>query len=430
VPGEAPFYIPAIGSTARPRVTLKHDDTFAVFDSHGDIGATVGSPDGVFAGDTRLLSHLELQINGTEPLLLGSAIRDDNLNFYVDLTNPDIYKNDKIILLKDTVHIARTIYLIDGSLRERIALTNYGGQEVEFTLSLTFSSDFADIFEVRGVRRKRRGQAWHLVKGASRVILSYRGLDRALRETTLSFEPPPSSLTERVATYSVRLAQGERRTIFVTVSNGGWQFGSTASFFKGLAGLHRQRRSVTRAAAAVETSNDVLNEILCRSMADLHMLVTSTADGPYPYAGIPWYSTTFGRDGIISAMQMLWADPAIAKGPSVSTTGASTQRHCLWCSLASMRSALATMRWCARYGRRLNGRSLGLIAGVTSMATGSSNMRERPRRALPTRAGKIRTMPYSMRTADWRKARSRSPRCRAMCTWPNVWPQLVRTNWA
>ena len=314
VPGEAPFYIPATGSTARPRVTLKHDDTFAVFDSHGDIGATVGSPDGVFAGDTRLLSHLELQINGTEPLLLGSAIRDDNLNFYVDLTNPDIYENDRIVLLKDTVHIARTIYLIDGSLRERIALTNHGGQEVEFTLSLTFSSDFADIFEVRGVRRKRRGQAWYLVPGASRVVLSYRGLDRAIRETTLTFEPPPSSLTERVATYSVRLAQGERRTIFVTVSSGGWQFGSTASFFKGLADLHRQRRSVTRAAAAVETSNDVLNEILCRSMADLHMLVTSTADGPYPYAGIPWYSTTFGRDGIISAMQMLWADPAIAKG--------------------------------------------------------------------------------------------------------------------
>ena len=242
------------------------------------------------------------------------------------------------------------------------------------------------------------------------------------------------------------------------------------SFFKGLADLHRQRRSVTRAAAAVETSNDVLNEILCRSMADLHMLVTSTADGPYPYAGIPWYSTTFGRDGIISAMQMLWARsrhchgrtapprppsghgrrcPQLtplrarsctrcaaarwrrwAKCPSASTTAASTQRRCSSCSPASMRSAPATMRWCARYGRRLNGRSRGLIDGVTSMATGSSNMRARPRRALPTRAGRIRTMPYSMRTADWRKARSRSSRCRAMCTWPNVWPQLVRTNWA
>ena len=131
-----------------------------MFDSHGDIGATAGGPDGLFDCDTRYLSHLELLINGAQPLLLGSAIRDDNLNYHVDLTNPDVYENDRIVLLKDTVHIARTIYLSDGSLRERIALTNHGAQEVNLTLSLAFASDFADIFEVRGIRRKRRGQAW------------------------------------------------------------------------------------------------------------------------------------------------------------------------------------------------------------------------------------------------------------------------------
>ena len=182
-PGEAPFYIPATGAASRPRRTLKHNDTFAVFDSHGDIGATAGGPDGLFDRDTRYLSNLELLINGAQPLLLGSAIRDDNLSYHVDLTNADIYENDRIVLLKDTVHIARTIYLSDGSLRERIALTNHGAQEVQLTLSLAFASDFADIFEVRGIRRKRRGQAWSrmLRRRQRRALLPRTGCERCAR---------------------------------------------------------------------------------------------------------------------------------------------------------------------------------------------------------------------------------------------------------
>src|SRR5437899_8262408 len=89
---EAPFYIPATGPATRPRRTLKHDDTFAVVDSHGDIGATAGGSDGVFAWDTRHLSRLELLLNGMPLLLLGSNLRDDNSVLSIDLSNPDIYR--------------------------------------------------------------------------------------------------------------------------------------------------------------------------------------------------------------------------------------------------------------------------------------------------------------------------------------------------
>jgi glycogen debranching enzyme len=76
----------------------------------------------------------------------------------------------------------------------------------------------------------------------------------------------------------------------------------------------RALRESSERAASVDSSNSVFNEIVRRSVSDLYMLITDTAQGPYPYAGTPWFSTPFGRDGIITALMTLWVDPTIAKG--------------------------------------------------------------------------------------------------------------------
>src|SRR3954447_2549125 len=132
---ETPFYIPATGSPSRPRRTLKHGDTFAVFDDHGDIGASAGGSDGVYFDDTRFLSRLELTLNGMQPLLLGSNIRDDNTQLTVDLTNSDIYFDQRLILPKDTVHVVRTIFLWRDTAYQRIAVRNYGDHAIDLRLS-------------------------------------------------------------------------------------------------------------------------------------------------------------------------------------------------------------------------------------------------------------------------------------------------------
>src|SRR6201985_3506026 len=95
---EQPFYIPMTGPAARPRRPLKQDDTFVVLDSHGDIGASAGGPDGLFNSDTRYLARLELVLDDLQPLLLGSNLRDDNSALTVDLTNPDIYSHGRNVL--------------------------------------------------------------------------------------------------------------------------------------------------------------------------------------------------------------------------------------------------------------------------------------------------------------------------------------------
>jgi glycogen debranching enzyme len=311
---QVPFYIPATGPASRPRQSLKYGDTFIVLDSHGDIGASAGGPDGLFHCDTRFLSHLELLLNGLQLLPLGSNLRDDNAWITIDQTNPDIYADNHIVLQKDTVHIVRTIFLWRGTAYQRLAVRNYGDVPVDLLLTITFDCDFADIFEVRGLPRARRGVAERGVVGADQAVLTYHALDRKTRRTVLTFDPPPTELAATAASYRLELARKETASISLAMACDHPVERRPLPFLRGLQTARRELRATTRGATTVETSNEIFNESLCRSMADLHMLITDTPQGPYPYAGIPWYSTTFGRDGLITAMQMLWLDPGVARG--------------------------------------------------------------------------------------------------------------------
>ncbi len=312
--GQSPFYIAAGGAPSRPRCTMKQNDCFAILDNYGDICCAGGGAGGLFAYDTRHLSRLVFSINGQEPLLLGSTMRDDNLNLRADLTNPDILSEKGIALLKDTVHIGRTIYLHDGSLAQRSALTNHGAEPVSLELTIDFDSDFADLFEVRGMRRPARGTLRKKVTGPGKVLLSYTGLDGKVRKTKLTFEPAPDELTASRARYALTLEPRVPWRQYISVSCDGKSQPPGAAFLRGLIQARRDLTGNTAPTTTIEISHAVFNEVVCRSFADLRMLMTATPQGKYPYAGIPWYSTTFGRDGLITALQMLWFDPSVARG--------------------------------------------------------------------------------------------------------------------
>jgi glycogen debranching enzyme len=310
-PLEADFTITA-AQAARPPRSLKYGDTFVVLDSRGDIGTSSDSS-GLFHMDTRHLSRLELQVNDSPPLLLGSNLRDDNSAFFVDLTNPDLMDGQRIVLEKDRVHILRTLFLWRDTAYQRLGLRNYGDEAITLRLTILFENDFADLFEVRGARRERRGTATAKLHGDDRVLLVYQGLDDKTRRTALTFDPPPQRLTTNAAIYELHLKAGEMRPIFLAVSCDRTDT-PPLPFLSGLLASRREMREQTRGRTSVETSNDSFNEVLCRSAADLAMLMTETPQGRYPYAGIPWYSTTFGRDGLITALQMLWWSPDVARG--------------------------------------------------------------------------------------------------------------------
>src|SRR5262245_46421495 len=310
---ESPFYIVDSGPASRPRRTLKQGDTFIILDSYGEMGVAPGGPDGLFHADTRYLSRLAVTLDGRQLLVLGSTILHDNAGAVTDLTNPDIVVDGRITMPKDTIHLSRFLFLWDEMVHERFSLHNHGIDTVRFVLALGFRSDFADIFEVRGLKRAARGRILEPELSASGVVLAYDGLDGLRRTTEIAVNPKPFTLERAQICYAVELPPGVRWTGFLTIGCGKTKAASAKTFLGSLRLARRSHTRLRRQSARLATSSPIVSQVIDRSVADLAMLLTETPQGFFPYAGIPWFSTSFGRDSIIIAIELLWLDPGIAR---------------------------------------------------------------------------------------------------------------------
>ncbi len=310
--------------TDRVLRNLKHGDAFAVLDAHGDIGTQSDTAEGLFYRDTRFLSHLELRVEGKRPLLLSSSVHADKAALSVELTNPDLQIGGER-LQRDTIFLHRTKFLWRAVCYERINIRNYGPAPCRLRVDLLFGADFHDVFEVRGTQRLRRGTSTAEVTGPDRVEFRYLGLDRIERRTVLEVSPRPVAIEPRRMTVEVTLGPYEQRSVLLTIAciDGAVKTRPPVNFLAAYRDIRRARRAATAQIATVTSSNQAFDEMLSRATSDVYTLVTWGDHGPYPYAGIPWFNTAFGRDGIITAMLTLWMDPAIARG--VLRTLAATQ---------------------------------------------------------------------------------------------------------
>jgi Glycogen debranching enzyme len=312
---EDEYYVRASSALADDRTrVLKHGDTFAIFNRYGDIEAFGPSQFGLFHAESRYLSRFTMRVNQQQPLLLSSTIREDNAFLSVDLTNLDSPVNSDDTLPRGTVHIFRLQFLREASCYSIFACSITASSCSRFTL-LQFDADFADIFEVRGTKRARKGERLPEQVEGDAAILAYKGLDGVVRRTRLEFSPRPASLTTHEAHFQITLQPKEEKSIFSTVSceqnPDGKQLDSFHTAFRGL------QRDFDRTGideCRITTTSESFNAWLTRSAADLRMLIEGNPEGPYPYAGVPWFDTVFGRDGIITALECLWMAPRIAEG--------------------------------------------------------------------------------------------------------------------
>ncbi|MFC4727663.1 glycogen debranching N-terminal domain-containing protein [Coralloluteibacterium thermophilus] len=289
---------------------LKEGDSFLVCDARGDIG---GGSDGLFRDDTRVLSRLHLRLGGTEPSLLSAAVGQDNVTFTAHLTNRPLTPLGESSMAQGVLHIERSRFLWQARLYERIACVNYGEEEVRTLLQLGFAADFRDMFEVRGSQRAARGEQHEAELGERHVALRYRGLDGHLRSSVLAFSERPARLAADAAEFALTVPRGGRVEFYIEVGETPERPGRSRHRHAA-ARARWAMRARQRSGARVRTSARLFNAWLERSRADIALLVTELPSGPYPYAGIPWFSTAFGRDAIVTAMQTLWLDPRIARG--------------------------------------------------------------------------------------------------------------------
>jgi glycogen debranching enzyme len=268
-------------------------------------------------------------------LLLGSVLLDDNGALVVDLANADFHGDDgKVWLQRDSIHASRVKFLCGTTCYERIRVRRFAPVGRRMPLEIAFDADFADLFEVRGDTRPRRGILSAAIVDARTVRFTYLGLDAITRCTTVHFDPAPDRLSERHAYWDLDLDATERTSVVMktacTMDGPGAEPPHLLSAYRT---ARRVRSGRVKERSSVSSSNDLFNNVIDRAASDIDMLLTQTEYGLYPYAGIPWYSTVFGRDGIITALEVLWLAPDIARGvlaflAATQATDTSPERDC------------------------------------------------------------------------------------------------------
>lgn len=323
----------------QPTLTLKDDDLFLITDTLGNIAGCseddLKASMGLFCHDTRFLSRLELQIEGRSPVLLSSNV-EKGFVLSVLCANPRI----KDRLLAETIGMKREI-VINGGLFEEIEITNYTTNPVQFEVSLSFGADFLDLFEIRGFDRSQRGQLLRFLpkgelpqtdedflsvknqssgdRAAPELILAYQGLDKSLMESRLEFcHHPPDQFKGYTAVWQIELGSHETQKIgyrlqMLTNGRSSSIVSPPVTLAQAKAAELMEEKEWLGRVTRISSDNMTVNRIIKRAEQDIYLLRQTFGKDKILSAGVPWFSTLFGRDSIIAASQTLILDSSIAR---------------------------------------------------------------------------------------------------------------------
>ncbi|MFL5675092.1 MAG: glycogen debranching N-terminal domain-containing protein [Chloroflexota bacterium] len=306
----------------------KAGNLYLLTDARGDIRPD-GRGLGLYLLDTRILSSSILRVNGSGLTLLRGPHREGEIDT-IQLTNPELRRNpankhgEVVALALRELSVTRA-RRIDGTLHERVIIESFSETVEPLEIQLGLGVDMADIFEVRGYRRPTRGTLRPIEIDGERVAFGYDGVDGRRVTTTVTMPrakiratPDPDAWpgTSIVATWTARLRPRGRFVVEWTIANEVTESPdarptrTVPALLGDTPPAHAPRFEVPH----IRSDHEFLDRTLTRSVADLHSLHN---DGPGPgeqylAAGIPWFTTLFGRDSIIAALETVAFVPSLA----------------------------------------------------------------------------------------------------------------------
>jgi glycogen debranching enzyme len=308
--------VPVVSDLPGKVLAVKEGETFLYSDIEGNLDDRVELGLGLYHRDTRFLSHYRLRISGRDPILLSSSAERGYVS-HIDLTNTDLYEEDRAPIPQHTLNVRR-MRTIRGRLYERLRFKNYNHQAVDLDVDLTFGADFADIFEVRGLSRETRGTYDPPRTGERSVAFGYAGEDHVRRETLIEFGVRPAAIEVRGdivhVSFTVHLPAHETTTIPLVIEPVVAEERSPPGDFDEV--VHALRHSYEdweRECTHIRTDNELFDQLLTRGLRDLRALYTGMNGAGIIAAGIPWYVAPFGRDTLITSHQMLMLSPRPAR---------------------------------------------------------------------------------------------------------------------
>jgi glycogen debranching enzyme len=294
---------PSITSTIADAVVLKDGDLFLLTESDGRVPVENDHGFGLYHHDCRYLNAYELRLGDTYPVVLGSTAEAGGTGVF-QLTNPDLQVSGRTAVQKEWLGI-RWERRLDGNalaMSDRIEIQNWHREPVEVPLELRFGAEFEDIYQVRGLLRERHGNLHPPEWQDGRLVFRYVGgddVERSLAVALSSGFEPSGKISART---TMRLAARGRAELSVELS------------------LHEASRigdspvgTAQALSLQVQSDSRSLSRIVTRAVLDLDLLRSSMHGHEFYTAGIPWFATLFGRDSLISALQVLPFQPAMAR---------------------------------------------------------------------------------------------------------------------